>query len=676
MKIDYFFKSILTSFILLAALSCDKSDEVEDKTETKTRFDVSVSGDLNESLEADIKANNYDGIYVVGMVSEEIYQSEMSSSAEDYAYYLLDFIQASGSALDKADNEYTFKGDSKVNLKSTWEPTYATKYYIAVFGVDEQGVVSTDIVMKEYTTQAAPVSPFSISLSGAELGAVTLEVTVSDDYKGNYIAGPVTKEFFEKSLDSKESLLSGIIMSYVSEKTEGSYDLSTGYAYNGSQTIDIYKLWDLEPNTEYIIAVFGLKEYDDGTGLGAITVADDLTTQTVEFTTSYTTTPIAGSVEVSVTDTVDAAGFSVQATKSEEVGYYYVAVMSDNDFGAQYGSDAQSAAARYLEDTYADVEIGDFSNLIGTAPIFSESGVIDLRNYYPYGFKPETSYTVLAFGIDEELNVTSAVGECHQTTAKVQLLDTTFDIKVVGEATANDFTVSVSPSDKDINYLVCAYEAKAFDPLDGWFLNFDTLAPDYAQAAQQWIYDLSDWYEPVGEGQEPVKTDMTTANGVTIFRGDAEAVDVAYARTTDLKASTDYVVLVFGISASSNIITEVATLEVKTADPEQSDSSFTFEVIDEMAYSDAMGAYGKVKIIPSDPTLKYFASIAVATNVDGLSDQEIFDANRFSMIAPYTSFTGEYDYEYFYVYEDSYIVVCGYDGGMTTPMSKFKITVE
>ncbi len=671
MKLNYYFKLLFATLISLTTLSCDKDSATDDLVDdSKAVFEVEITGDMNESLVANIVVNDYDQIYVAGIIEESLYQSEMGGDAEDYAYYLIDFVQATGSVLSKVDNEYIFKGNSTVDIKNTWALSYETDYIFAVFGVDSDGVITTDIITTEYTSQDAPITPFDLQIDGASIDDLAVDVTVDSDYSANYIVGVVTVDYFESSLASKESLLPSLVLGYVAALTDGSYDLSTGYVYNGSQRVDLASLWSLEPNTEYVVVAFGLTTFSDGV-TDDIIYPDELTVETLFVTTDST---VDASMNITLADTPDHSGFNVNVEKGSSVDFYYVALMTQSKFASTYGSDADAAASNYLSTEYADTEIEDFTLFEGAIPVFSTSGEVNLRSFYAYLFEPSTDYVALAFGIDASGDVTSDVAQFSASTTAAPFYDSaTFDIDTVGEVTASNFVVSVSPSDDTFNYLVCAFEKSNFDSESGIYIDATTKEPDYVAAAQSWVTNLADWYYE-DENQEAVHADFNVADGVTVFNGDAPAIDIQFTRNTAIKSSTEYVVLAFGISSPSTIVTNISTLDVTVADPAQVEIEFTFEEVTPMTASD-YGYEGSVRVIPSDFGISYFASVLPVSYVDGYTDQEVYDNNNLGMIAPYMSYKGVYLYEYSFIYEDSYIVVFGYEGGMTTAIATYRLEV-
>ncbi len=698
MKRNYLLKLLCAIFVTTVALfSCERAttepdnpnkEPNEDPTEKPdpssdpaASFAISISGDLNEQIKADVNVENYDDIYIVSVIDKETYAAEMESDTAYYAGYIIDKIQAEGSKLDRADDRYTFKGDANIALSTTWALKYSTDYLVFAFGVTPDGDVATNFSIKEYTTQDAPVSPFTIAASGTSVQDLALDVTVDAEYTNDYTVGVVKQEFFEKSLASNPKLLPGIVLAGIAQFTDGSYTTETGYVYNGSQSINLAELWDLEPETEYVIVAFGLTTYNDGSDTPSEQIIEDaLTITTVNATTDSTpvitepTVPTAAAPIITLAGAVESDGFSVQVTINDDIELYYVAVMTQFDYMFQYGNEPTPAAIGWMKDNISGLGISDLSTESGSLPVFSQNASVNLRNYY--SFKVNEAYTVLAFGITPQGEVCTQAAEYTDVIPDFERVDgVTFDIQPLGELTASDCRISVTPSDKTINYLVCAYEKDDFNPNSGNYVTQD-LAPDYDKAAEDWKDFVLGWYEPVGPDENPVMTNLGVANGFSVFKGDMPSIDLNYVRGAKIEAGTDYIVMAYGISAGGSVTTDITMKEISVADVQQSGLDFAFEIGTPIKMG-AWGYEGSVKVTPSENGKPYFVSILPASSVDGLTDEEIFEnpGVKFSVGLPGMLQTSSYEYFYSMVYENSYIIAFGYEGGMTTEIKKFLVEV-
>lgn len=103
-----------------------------------------------------------------------------------------------------------------------------------------------------------------------------------------------------------------------------------------------------------------------------------------------------------------------------------------------------------------------------------------------------------------------------------------------------------------------------------------------------------------------------------------------------LSPAVDYLLLAAGVNSEGYVVTEGASLPVRTADPRKSEMTIEFRI------SDLSPTGAVIRYIPSVKNDRYFFDIAEASELDGLSDEQIV-ANRIEAAGSYIGFYTTYD---------------------------------
>lgn len=149
----------------------------------------------------------------------------------------------------------------------------------------------------------------------------------------------------------------------------------------------------------------------------------------------------------------------------------------------------------------------------------------------------ETEYYICVFGLDETGRVTTPLHkQVVKTSAFTPIDDTTFKL-LATEQTPQSLTIQVTPSNLSTAYFWGSFTKEQYAEYD----SDENAVADIIFNAE--MFDDVDWSKP-----------ENTLRGV-------QSIELS-----DLKPSTEYVLLVFGISAEGKQTTKVATLQLSTSD--------------------------------------------------------------------------------------------------------------
>ena len=149
----------------------------------------------------------------------------------------------------------------------------------------------------------------------------------------------------------------------------------------------------------------------------------------------------------------------------------------------------------------------------------------------------ETEYYICVFGLDETGRVTTPLHkQVVKTSAFTPIDDTTFKL-LATEQTSQSLTIQVTPSNLSTAYFWGSFTKEQYAEYD----SDENAVADIIFNAE--MFDDVDWSKP-----------ENTLRGV-------QSIELS-----DLKPSTEYVLLVFGISAEGKQTTKVATLQLSTSD--------------------------------------------------------------------------------------------------------------
>ena len=148
----------------------------------------------------------------------------------------------------------------------------------------------------------------------------------------------------------------------------------------------------------------------------------------------------------------------------------------------------------------------------------------------------ETEYYICVFGLDETGRVTTPLHKQVVTTSALTPIDdTTFEL-LATEQTSQSLTIQVTPSNLSTAYFWGYFTKEQYAEYD----SDENAVADIIFNAE--MFDDVDWSKP--------ESTLRGVQSITI---------------SDLKPNTEYVLLVFGISAEGKQTTKVATLQLSTS---------------------------------------------------------------------------------------------------------------
>lgn len=459
---------------------------------------------------------------------------------------------------------------------------------------------------------------FAVELTLTQTDAQALEVACKpNNAETPYIvvalakdAGDATETKIVEKLTFEARLAQKKIAEYVAE-----------IQHTGEQNIT---LADLEENTEYFVCAYA----NDAKGAARSQIFK-IEAKTVK--------PAA--LALSIGDVADMSAVLTIAAHDQKALYFYDFVpKSDYDaWGGdektiEYNKELMDSAIAYLAIAGYDISYSFFlSN--GDSTMTADN------------LLPDTEYVFFAFGMDGDGNITSELvrADC-KTTPFVATDNCTFAISTA-DVKATSMTVNVAPSYATTRYLV-------------------GITPK--SAAEQYSLDkvAADFIEEINDINE--QNNLTWATTPFVFTGAknlASKDDLGYDTFT---GGREYMIMVFGIDNEGRRTTVPATFIQRTAQVEQSATTFTIDV-NSITVNGA-----KAYFTPTDDSETYFTDVMTYEEFHSYgSDQALIDyiVNTLgSNITAYlTAGRHEVDCTNMLVSDTKYVAYCfGYNNGATT----------
>ena len=336
----------------------------------------------------------------------------------------------------------------------------------------------------------------------------------------------------------------------------------------------------------------------------------------------------------------------ISVTPCDDSFRYFFDLVKRSDYDA-WGGDANTIAqnVEYIEQAIEIMEIMGYS---ATWDDFTNVGPFS-ETYT--GLVPSTEYVLFAFGLDSEGNPTSElVRQAFTTEPFVPEDDCAFKISF-SDVTTTSMNVDIKPSNPSTRYYVGLCNASSLE----------TYSPD--ELALQFIdseNDLgTDWADT-----EFVHTGEQSLNTTS---------DLMY---DPLTGSTEYAAVVFGVDLEGARTTNVAVARQRTADPEQSQMTFSI-LVNSVTVNGA-----KAVFIPSTDDETYFTDVMDYETFSKFSSDEeltayILNQAGSSITAYLTSGQHTVDCSNMLVADTRYVAYCfGYDNGVTTGVFSEEFTTE
>lgn len=220
----------------------------------------------------------------------------------------------------------------------------------------------------------------------------------------------------------------------------------------------------------------------------------------------------------------------------------------------------------------------------------------------------------------------------------------------VGEITGSCATVSVEPKDGSMAYYYDVIERAEYEKYS-----------DPKQLVEEIVADIKSYIEIMKEyGETLTFNDFLSVGKSTWYY------------TCDLVPQTDYYVYAAGISASGEITTDVEVLPFSTIEAKMSSNTFTVSHEGEI-----------ITVTPSIENEYYLFNLYYTEDLAGATDSEIIaavleEAAEWGM-SYYVGGYGLNEFDYTGMLEngdDLTVCVFGYDGIVTTPLTKYRFVYE
>lgn len=247
------FNLILAAFVLLGTASCDGLfSPTGGNGSSSSDFTIKISNVSATNATVGV-TTTYSGTYYFDVMEQDVVDAydSLAEFAEAYAEYLQEYAAQYGltfaDAISSGNDSYIF---------TTLNPN--TKYYAFVFGLNTNGVVTTDVTLKAFTTLSGggvtSKNTFSVDVTNITADGATISVTPSNS--DTYYFDVVEKAVYSSYADGKEFAVEYI--NYLKYYYEG-YGinltdlLSSGadsYTYGGDNP--------LSPGTGYVAFAIGV----------------------------------------------------------------------------------------------------------------------------------------------------------------------------------------------------------------------------------------------------------------------------------------------------------------------------------------------------------------------------------------------------------------------------------
>ena len=490
-------------------------------------------------------------------------------------------------------------------------------------------------------TQGVADSDFVINVSNIDSHACWAQFTPIN-HEGSFFFLVVSASYFEQYKRVGDfAALYAEDYSWLSELAEyndmsiSDYLVANASIFSADGSEVSMRYTDLLPETEYVAYCYGMDVYGKRTsdicyyGFKTSIIA----TSDIEFDLGV--------------DDIGSNSATITVTPSND-DYYYWTYVSEMDY-ALY--DEYTIMTNMVKNINASVSNGaDILDIIHT-------GVSSQR---PQNLWSGTKYHVIAWGMNiygnsttQPVNIGSFITESGGISD-----DCTFEISCP-EVSQTDILINVKPSVSSTRYMICPVE--------------ESICGSYGdeQMAQRLINMEQARFNEAFYGQG---VDWTNAEW--IFTGEQTVWGRADLDWT-FEAGKTYRIYVFGVDHNGIRTTNIARFDQTTTDVEQSDMTFSVEVVKNV------WDYPVIRVTPSVNDEYWLACVMKSAYVDWYrnDDGSINDDEMMHMLteeyfdgqAKYYAKMGESEDEYYWSSDSEYsLLVCGWAGSNTTPIYEFK----
>ncbi|MFI3331888.1 MAG: hypothetical protein SNI51_00225 [Rikenellaceae bacterium] len=636
--------TFLTSLFvaLFFAASCDKSDldpiTPDLETEVITPFELTISGQSVEDVTAMIQ---YDDLldklpYIVGVVEKSYYDETLNGGEEQLVSYILDEVEAKGANATTVDGEYIYSGDASVLLSSYWEVEASKEYYVALFAVDQEGVLLTDVVVElteeltaaEEPNDSAPTATFVESTHNT----ITIDVALNG-YEGNYFVYICTTENYENNYGGDALVATQAL---IEEQIELGVDFSVVdnvYIFDSEREINVANGWLCYGDTDFSIFTFGV----DSEG-GITTDIDVVEARTADFPLEDVEVVVES---VSINDIVVTA----MAPSTEDILVLYLIGKSEYESLDMSPKSLVYPVLSMYEANYIDI-------FECTSPYSFMGEAVSVSLNDGFVINMDTSYIILSFVVNQEYALLSDVTVTETRTSEYVEPDADLESLTISDVTYFNARATVDAGSYTGNYYLTIYPAMEIER------EFDGS-----------IEDMVDW---MIEYELDYGTDFSNPNDRWVFSGDLDGFLLGDGGWSILPG-TDYYVFAFGVSPYGEVVTEIMQSELFST-PSLGDLAFDISV------SDITESSATTTVKPTIDDIPYFTWIFKSSAIEGMSDSEILYKISVEISTEFLfgTRTGDYTYTTEELSSDTEysVIAFGYQpsAGMLTTVDKYNFT--
>lgn len=329
--------------------------------------------------------------YLYGAVTTATFNKSFFGDPMLVANTVINKIKGIGCDLAVADGVDVLTGTYQFDFTTRWSIKPETDYTLIVFGVDAQGLVTTNIAQHTATTIAAEPLRYTDDMSLEVKSFNECDIIVDVDkgtFNGNYFVG----------LSSKVYLTAEEVAADLMDEQLNFFQNDMGFVdnflvFDNNATVSMNRAWNVYPETYYMVVAFGID--DDGN------IYTNIANEVVQTEALV----IEGSFDLELTST-SAANIVVKCSPSAEVGNYMCGAIPTADLNSTelFNGDA-AAAAQYMTDQlyYGGAQMTTPNDLY----LFSGEKSVNIGDFWVVN--PNTEYTVMVFGINAAPTVNTEV---------------------------------------------------------------------------------------------------------------------------------------------------------------------------------------------------------------------------------------------------------------------------
>ncbi len=417
--------------------------------------------------------------------------------------------------------EYSLSFKDDVEFKSGYQYSYG----LNVTTLDDN--VSAELLsisLEEWKQPYQPPVTTDMTITKIESSYSDIFVTVDKgSYEGNYFVGLSTKANYG---GDPEALAEKLIADHISIGADlASPDFV--YIYNRSGQCDLDFGWNIFPNTDYVVVAFGLSS--QGNVRSNIAVSE-IKTKEVEK---------SGSIAIDVVS-VGSENILIKTTPTPEVGNYIYGLITKADFDdVEYGCGGSVDNAALITGVKYVQNAVDLTSADG---IYVHRGAATFDVATLWNVDPSTEYVIVVFGTDANGIATSEIAtEVVTSISAEDDKDPEPADNFAAELVSVDqrhFTVNVDKGDYTGNYYVGVVRTQDLG------VSIDKLAETLIS------YEIN-----------TLGTNLSVVNNTFVF---TEGGEIEVGNGWSMIPDTEYTVVLFGISKSGKILTNIVDITEST----------------------------------------------------------------------------------------------------------------